>query len=140
MASYFFYGLWDYGFLSLIWISTAIDFLVAQKIANSERDPMRKGWLWLSMATNMGLLGVFKYYVFFVTEAVQLGSLAGISLPISLLHVALPVGISFYTFQTMSCTIDVYRRVVKPTTDVLDFALYVCYFPQLAAGPSDSMR
>ena len=135
LASYVFYGLWDWRFLTLIWLSTAVDFIVAQKVVSSQEIAERRWWLWLSMSTNLGLLGVFKYYDFFVTELAALAELAGFTVPIQLINVALPVGISFYTFQTMSYTIDVYRDHVKPTRDLLDFALYVCYFPQLVAGP-----
>ncbi|QDT03410.1 Peptidoglycan O-acetyltransferase [Rubripirellula lacrimiformis] len=135
VASYVFYGSWDWRFLSLIWISTLVDFIVAQRVHDVTSETARRRWLWLSMATNLGLLGVFKYCDFFLSELVQLGDMVGISMPVRLLSVALPVGISFYTFQTMSYTIDVYRRRITPSRDLPNFALYVCYFPQLVAGP-----
>lgn len=135
MASYVFYGTWDWRFLSLIFLSTAVDYLVANWLDRSDDPGARRRWLSVSMITNLGLLGVFKYYDFFITELVALGEMAGISMPTPLLSIALPVGISFYTFQTMSYTIDVYRRRIKPSSDLLNFALYVCYFPQLVAGP-----
>lgn len=135
VASYVFYGSWDWRFLSLIWLSTAVDYLVAQQIDASDDERQRRRWLGVSMATNLGLLGIFKYYDFFVVELASLGETAGMTMPLALLKVALPVGISFYTFQTMSYTIDVYRRRIQPSHDLLTFALYVCYFPQLVAGP-----
>ena len=136
LASYLFYGLWDWRFLSLIFISTAIDFTAGRRLSRAgENESGRRRWLWLSVSTNLGLLGVFKYYDFFVTEAARLTDAIGLPIEPRLLSVALPVGISFYTFQTMSYTIDVYRRRITACDDIEDFALYVCYFPQLVAGP-----
>lgn len=135
LASYVFYGTWDWRFLSLIWISTIVDFVVAKQVDSVAGDVRKRRWLWLSMATNLGLLGVFKYFDFFITELSELTQMIGLEISLPLLRIALPVGISFYTFQTMSYTIDVYRKRIKPSDNLLDFALYVCYFPQLVAGP-----
>ena len=135
LASYVFYGLWNWAFLSLIWVSTAVDFWVSQRIVAPENPRRRLRWLWVSVGTNLGLLGTFKYFNFFITEAAALSELVGLPVSVPVLNVVLPVGISFYTFQTMSYTIDVYRGRIQPARDLLNFALYVCYFPQLVAGP-----
>jgi D-alanyl-lipoteichoic acid acyltransferase DltB (MBOAT superfamily) len=135
VASYVFYGWWDWRFLSLIAVSTLVDFVVGLRIAASRRPAVRRAWLCASISTNLGLLGVFKYYNFFAGELAEL--LAWIGLPTSLhsLNILLPVGISFYTFQTLSYTIDVYRGQTQPTRRLLDFGLFVSFFPQLVAGP-----
>jgi alginate O-acetyltransferase complex protein AlgI len=142
LASYVFYGWWDWRFLSLIWISTTIDYVVALRIESAGRrhegehlERVRKLWLGLSVATNLGILGFFKYFGFFVTEAAELFQTAGLNATVPSLRIVLPVGISFYTFQTMSYTVDVFRGQTKPARDFLDFALYVAFFPQLVAGP-----
>ena len=132
-ASYFFYGWWDWRFLSLLLVSTGIDYAVGLAIA---RRPARKrGWLLLSLAANLGLLGFFKYFNFFVDSAAVLLAGLGFEPHLPVLRIVLPVGISFYTFQTMSYTIDVYRGQLAPARSLLDFALYVSFFPQLVAGP-----
>ena len=133
LASYFFYGWWDWRFLSLLWISTLIDYVCGRAM---ERHPRRKrAWLLASMLSNLGILGGFKYFNFFVDSAATLLAAVGLEPHLPVLRVILPVGISFYTFQTMSYTIDVYRGHLAPTRSLLDFALYVAYFPQLVAGP-----
>lgn len=133
LASYFFYGWWDWRFLSLLWVSTLIDYVCGRAM---ERHPRRKrAWLLASMLSNLGILGCFKYFNFFVDSAAALLAAAGLDPHLPVLRVILPVGISFYTFQTMSYTIDVYRGHLAPTRNLLDFALYVAYFPQLVAGP-----
>ena len=133
VASYFFYGWWDWRFLSLLLISTVVDYAVGLAIA---RQPARKrGWLMLSMTANLGLLGFFKYFNFFVDSAAALLMAMGFEPHLPVLRIILPVGISFYTFQTMSYTIDVYRGQLAPARNLLDFALYVSFFPQLVAGP-----
>lgn len=135
LASYAFYGYWDPRFLVLIVISTAIDYNVALALAASEDESRRKRLLWLSLCGNLGLLAVFKYFDFFQQSLAQaLGGL-GLSYHPLLLQVVLPVGISFYTFQTLGYTIDVFRRRSEPCRDPLLFALFVAYFPQLVAGP-----
>ena len=140
VASYYFYGYWDWVFLGLIVLSTLIDYFVALGLENEEREKRRRILLSISVFANLGLLGVFKYYDFFIKSFVLAvhsifpGLIAG-GADNHLLRLALPVGISFYTFQTMSYTIDVYRRIIRPERDFLDFALFVCFFPQLVAGP-----
>lgn len=135
VASYIFYGYWDYRFLSLIFASTVVDYLVAIRISQSDNAARKKQFLLISIATNLGLLGFFKYYNFFAGEMLVFLNQLGISASLPVLNIVLPVGISFYTFQTMSYTIDVYRGKTQPTRNFLDFALYVSFFPQLVAGP-----
>lgn len=135
VASYIFYGYWDYRFLSLIFISTVVDYFVALKIAGSNDAKYRKHFLLLSICTNLGFLGFFKYYNFFSNEFATMLSSFGMDVSLPVLNIILPVGISFYTFQTLSYTIDTYRKKVEPTDKFLDFALYVSFFPQLVAGP-----
>ena len=135
VASYFFYGSWDWRFLSLIWISTIVDYLVALRIPGAVTKARGKALMWVSVCVNLGILGTFKYYGFFAEEVVTLARTLGWELGLPSLHVVLPVGISFYTFQTMSYSIDVYRGKIEPVRSFWDFALYVCFFPQLVAGP-----
>lgn len=135
IASYFFYGWWDWRFLFLIFLSTSVYYFVALFIYNNTDDKKRRLVFYLSIAVNLGLLCVFKHYNFFVDSFVSLGSTIGINLETPVIRILLPVGISFYTFQAMSYTIDVYRSIQKPAKNFFDFALYVCYFPQLVAGP-----
>jgi len=135
LASYVFYGAWDWRFLALLWISTVVDYLCALKLAQSQHQPTRRAYMAISVATNLGILGFFKYCNFFVESFADLVGLFGIEANVSLLHVVLPVGISFDTFQTLSYTIDVYRQQISPTRNMIDFAVYVAYFPQLVAGP-----
>lgn len=132
-ASYFFYGYWDYRFLVLIFASTVVDFGVGRWLSHVARPSYRKLLLTLSIITNLGFLGFFKYYNFFVDSANAVLSTWGWG--VSNLHIILPVGISFFTFQTMSYTIDVYRRKLEPVEHFADFALFVAFFPQLVAGP-----
>jgi len=134
-ASYFFYGSWDYRFLSLIVLSTTIDFWAALAIDRTADQSRRKLYLLVSMTSNLGILGFFKYCNFFVDNLEILLRGLGVSFDLGTLHIILPVGISFYTFQSMSYTIDVYRRQTKPTSDFVGFATYVAFFPQLVAGP-----
>ena len=135
VASYFFYGYWDWRFLSLLAISTVVDFTVGRHIHRSEDVRVRRRWLWLSMGTNLGILGTFKYFNFFVDSAQSLLERIGLAPDPVVLQVVLPVGISFYTFQTMSYTIDIYRGRLEPVPDLLTFGVYVSFFPQLVAGP-----
>lgn len=140
LASYYFYGYWDWVFLGLIVISTLTDYWAAIAIENSDNKNRRRFFLIVSMSVNLGLLGAFKYFDFFISSFVVMsraivpGSFPG-GADSMLLHILLPVGISFYTFQTMSYTIDVYRGVIKSERNFWDFALFVCFFPQLVAGP-----
>ncbi len=133
VASYTFYGFWDWRFLGLIALSTAIDFACGLAVARPSSH--RKRWLMVSILTNLGVLGFFKYYGFFADTLQLLALKLGVSLSMPVLEIALPVGISFYTFQSMGYTIDVYRGTAKPVTRFVDLALYVAYFPQLVAGP-----
>ncbi len=134
-ASYVFYGAWDWRFLSLLVLSTLIDYAAGLGIANARRDALRKRWLWLSIVGQLGLLGFFKYCDFFLESLIDLGAALGLSLHAPTLQIILPVGVSFYTFQSLSYTFDVYLRRLQPTRSLLDFALFVAFFPQLVAGP-----
>ncbi|MCA9032721.1 MAG: MBOAT family protein, partial [Planctomycetaceae bacterium] len=135
IASYFFYGCWDWRFLGLIVLSTLIDYSVALGIAKAEADSRKRWLLLISMAANLGILAFFKYFEFFLTSFNDMMLGLGLEREIPLFEIILPVGISFYTFQTMSYTIDVYRGDCKATDNLLDFAVYVAFFPQLVAGP-----
>ncbi|TNE88088.1 MAG: MBOAT family protein [Deltaproteobacteria bacterium] len=134
-ASYVFYGAWDWRFLSLVWVSTLVDYEVGRRLGQTEDDAARKRLLWVSLVCNLGLLGFFKYFNFFIESAATASGWLGLPLSVTTLSVILPAGISFYTLQTLSYTIDVYRRKLVPTSDLLDFALFVGFFPQLVAGP-----
>ena len=140
VASYFFYGCWDWRFLGLIALSTLIDYAMGQGIDRSESPRIRKLCLATSMIANLGILAFFKYYGFFAQELDVLFRSIGVPLMLPTLHIILPVGISFYTFQTMSYSIDVYRGDVKATRNLLDFAVYVSFFPQLVAGPIERAK
>ena len=134
-ASYLFYASWNPWFLVLIIGSTIVDFYVGGALGATDDARRRKRLLWLSLVANLGTLAVFKYFDFFVASAVAGLQALGIEASASTLGIILPVGISFYTFQTMSYTIDIYRRQLEPTPKLLDFALFVAFFPQLVAGP-----
>ena len=138
--SYLFYGAWDWRFLSLIMLSTAVDFVVAQRINAAPDTRAKRRWLFVSLGTNLGLLGVFKYLGFFADSFAGLAGQFGWEPGFVTLNIVLPVGISFYTFQTLSYTIDVYRGDMKPTRSLRDFALFVAFFPQLVAGPIERAR
>ncbi len=135
VASYVFYGWWDWRFLSLIFISSLSDYILGLKIDSAIGVKRKKVLLIISIVINLGILGFFKYYNFFVDSFVELFDLFGITLNRGTLVVLLPVGISFYTFQTLSYTIDVYRGKLKPTKKVIAFFAFVAFFPQLVAGP-----
>ena len=134
-ASYFFYGWWDWRFLSLIVFSTVVDYTVGQQLRRSDNQRKRKLLLWISIVVNLGFLGFFKYYNFFLDNFITAFSFFGQKIQGNSLNIILPVGISFYTFQTMSYTIDVYRRKLEPTNDFIAFSAFVSFFPQLVAGP-----
>ena len=134
-SSYVFYGWWDWRFLSLILFSTIVDYAIGQRLRNEEHQSKRKVLLWTSIIVNLGFLGFFKYYNFFLENFVDAFSLFGMQINANSLNVILPVGISFYTFQTLSYTIDVYRKKLEPTQDFIAFSAFVCFFPQLVAGP-----
>ncbi|MCA9243553.1 MAG: MBOAT family protein [Phycisphaerales bacterium] len=139
VASYYFYGCWDWRFLGLIAASTLIDYACARALDDGEAQTPRasrdRGILMISVAANLGILGVFKYYDFFATSLTHGLEAVGLHVSVPLLRVVLPVGISFYTFQTLGYTIDVYRRRVRAELDIVKFANYVAFFPQLVAGP-----
>lgn len=140
VASYVFYGAWDWRFLSLILLSTFVDYIVGLKMARQNDARARRMLLGLSLAVNLGMLGVFKYLGFFVESFSAMMAQVGFMTDPLVLGIVLPVGISFYTFQTLSYTIDIYRRDLEPTEDFLDFALFVAFFPQLVAGPIERAR
>ena len=136
ISSYIFYGWWDYRFLSLIFFSTIVDYFIGLNISKYSDDLKRKLLLLCSVIFNLSLLGFFKYYNFFVESWIDLFNNIGYEIKsIWTLNIILPVGISFYTFQTMSYTIDIYRNKLKPTKDFISFASFVSFFPQLVAGP-----
>lgn len=134
LASYVFYGWWDWRFLSLIAFSTIVDYSLGFLIDKNE-GKKRKIYLICSIVANLSLLGFFKYFNFFIESWVNLWKMFGYEMPVSTLNIILPVGISFYTFQTMSYSIDVYRKQIKPTKSFIAFATFVSLFPQLVAGP-----
>jgi len=135
IVSYIFYGWWDWRFLSLIVFSSIIDYYCGLSIEKSTEQHIKKRWLTLSMLINLGFLGVFKYFNFFSKSLEEAFLSLGYQIDTLTLNVILPVGISFYTFQTMSYTIDVYRGRLKPTKDIVAFFAFVSFFPQLVAGP-----
>ncbi len=135
VASYTFYGWWDWKFLSLILISTVIDYLIGVRLSSEENKKIRKLLLWTSISINLGFLGFFKYYNFFLDNFITAFSFFGNEIKANSLNIILPVGISFYTFQTLSYTIDVYKKKLIPTKDFIAFSAFVCFFPQLVAGP-----
>ncbi|MGB1309407.1 MAG: MBOAT family O-acyltransferase, partial [Oceanihabitans sp.] len=135
VVSYIFYGWWDWRFLSLIAFSTSIDFMVGLQLQKQVIPSRRKALLMLSILVNLGFLGFFKYYNFFLENFTNAFSFFGSDIQASSLQIILPVGISFYTFQTLSYAIDVYRKKLKPTKDFIAFASFVSFFPQLVAGP-----
>jgi len=140
VASYVFYGAWDYRFLSLILLSTVVDYFVGARLHAATEVRIRKRLLLVSCAANLGILGIFKYAGFFADGLQSLFAVFGVEATPFTLEIVLPVGISFYTFQTMSYTIDIYRRKLEPVPGFLDFALFVSYFPQLVAGPIERAR
>jgi len=143
LASYIFYGWWDYRFLALIATSSLVDYLCALGMERVQREwgdskqgyKRKKIYLLTSLTVNLGMLGVFKYYNFFIDSSVQLINQIGFQANVTSLAIILPVGISFYTFQTLSYTFDVYSGKIKPTKDAITFFAYVSFFPQLVAGP-----
>jgi len=134
-ASYLFYGWWDYRFLSLILFSTLVDYSVGRRLRTENNQTIRKVLLWTSIIVNLGFLGFFKYYNFFLDNFITAFSFFGSEINANSLNIILPVGISFYTFQTLSYSIDVYKRKLEPTKDFIAFSAFVSFFPQLVAGP-----
>ena len=135
LASYVFYAAWNPPFVILLWISTLIDWFAAGRLQQEEHRGRRLGLLLLSVTANLGILGFYKYGDFLLENFTQLAGLLGIDYQAAERSIVLPVGISFYTFQTMSYTLDVFRKRAQPAPSFLDFALYVTFFPQLVAGP-----
>ena len=135
VSSYIFYGWWDWRFLSLIFISSISDYIIGKALDENKNKKQRKRLLILSLVVNLGILGFFKYYNFFTESFTDFMSLFGFEANPFLLNIVLPVGISFYTFQTMSYTIDIYRNKMKANKNLLEFITYVTFFPQLVAGP-----
>jgi len=135
IMSYVFYGWWDWRFLALIIISTLIDYFIGLKLEEDVEPKTRKLLLWLSVTVNLGILGFFKYFNFFIENFTAAFTFFGANIQPNTLNLILPVGISFYTFQSMTYTIDVYWRKIKPTRDVIAFFAYLSFFPQLVAGP-----
>jgi len=135
VASYVFYGWWDWRFLSLLLFSSLVDYFVGLMLSKEQRQHRRKLILVLSIITNLGLLAFFKYYNFFVENFATVFTFLGYPLKVDSLYIILPVGISFYTFQSLSYGIDVYRRKLEPTKDIVCFLAFVSFFPQLVAGP-----
>jgi alginate O-acetyltransferase complex protein AlgI len=134
-SSLLFYGWWDWRFLSLLLFSSIVDYFVGLGLSRESDDSKRKILLWVTLTVNLGLLGFFKYFNFFVDSFITAFSFFGVEFKARSLNIILPVGISFYTFQTMSYTIDVYKRMLKPTKDFVAFLAFVSFFPQLVAGP-----
>lgn len=135
LASYFFYGWWDYRFLALIFISSVSDYIIGLRIFQARTHKTKKIYLIISLMINLGILGFFKYYNFFIDSFLDFASIFNLSLNVYTLSIILPVGISFYTFQTLSYTIDIYKGKLKPTHDIVSFFTFVAFFPQLVAGP-----
>jgi alginate O-acetyltransferase complex protein AlgI len=135
LASYFFYGWWDWRFLGLILISTVVDFFCARSIARSSNPVKRKSLLTISVALNLGFLGFFKYFNFFTDTLVHALSTVGFQVNIAFLRILLPPGISFYTFQALAYIVDVYFGRLEPAESLLDYALFINFFPHLIAGP-----
>ena len=134
-ASYFFYGCWNWRFLLLLFASTVIDFYCGKKIEVAASSKHKRSWLILSLSANFGILGFFKYFNFFIGSLSGLLGSFGWHLDPFALKVILPVGVSFYTFQSISYIVDIYSNKIKPEKKFLDYALFVAFFPQLVAGP-----
>ncbi|CAA9243841.1 MAG: Probable poly(beta-D-mannuronate) O-acetylase [uncultured Acidimicrobiales bacterium] len=134
-GSYLFYGTWDWRFLGLLLFSSVVDFVIGRQMGRAGTDRHRRSLLLTSLVVNLGVLGFFKYFNFFVDSATELLGAVGLAPATPVVEVLLPVGISFYTFQSLSYTIDVYRRRLEPTESLLDFCAFVAFFPQLVAGP-----
>lgn len=137
VSSYFFYSYWDWRFSVLLLTSTIVDFYIGKLIHKTNDQKKRKQYLWVSLLVNLGILGFFKYFNFFV-DSFQ--TVFGTQFDYLHLSIILPVGISFYTFQTLSYSIDIYNKKLEPTNNIIDFALFVSFFPQLVAGPIERAK
>jgi alginate O-acetyltransferase complex protein AlgI len=135
IASYFFYGYWDWRFCTLLAFTTFTDFYIGKQIASLSDDKKRKLWLIISLVINLGILGFFKYFNFFVDNIHAVSTQLGFGLDFLHLNIILPVGLSFYIFHNLSYITDIYRRKIQPSDDIIDFGLFVTFFPQLVAGP-----
>jgi alginate O-acetyltransferase complex protein AlgI len=135
ISSYFFYACWDWRFLFLLIFSTLLDYVTGIKISDSKTKKNRKFWFWLSISINLGFLGVFKYYNFFVQSFADAISNLGLQVNPWTLNVILPVGISFYTFHGLSYVIDIYKGRIKTEKNFVDYSVFVSFFPLLVAGP-----
>ncbi len=135
VASYYFYSCWDWRFLFLLLFSTVLVYFSAIQIENNTSKTIRKTWLWITVGLSLGLLGVFKYFDFFAVSLTELGNGLGLHLSPILLKLILPVGISFYTFHGLSYIIDIYYNRIKAEKNIIDYSLFVSYFPLLVAGP-----
>ena len=135
VCSYFFYGYWDWRFTALLALSTVVDFYIGKALFKAKEEERRKRFLVISIGVNLVILGFFKYFGFFIDSFEALGTVMGVKFDYLHLNLILPVGISFYTFQTMSYSIDIYRRKLEPSNSFIDFAVFVSFFPQLVAGP-----
>lgn len=135
ISSYIFYGFWDWRFLSLLFLSSLIDYIAARGIENTKRSSIRKLYLWGSVFWNIGVLIAFKYFHFFLDSFSTLFSLDLQESGYSMWKIIVPVGLSFYTFQTISYTVDVYRKKISPSSNMIEFFCFVSFFPQLVAGP-----
>jgi alginate O-acetyltransferase complex protein AlgI len=135
LASYLFYGWWDWRFLGLVLFTTTLDYSLGIAIDNTDNAQRKQRLLWVSVASNLSFLGFFKYFNFFADSFAAMMRTMGVTTNWHTLHIILPIGISFYTFQSMSYTIDVYKKEIKPERDFFRFATFVALFPQLVAGP-----
>src|SRR5947209_17567420 len=135
IASYLFYAAWNPPFVILLWVSTVIDWYAAQGLVKAQRQSARHAWMLLSVIANLGMLGYFKYGQFLLDNFTVLMNAMGVAYQPAHADIVLPVGISFYTFATMSYTLDVYLRRAAPAQNLLDYALFVTFFPHLVAGP-----
>ena len=135
ISSYFFYAWWDWRYLFLILTNSLIDYVAGLNIQNKSKKKNKKIWLFISLSTNIGMLCIFKYMDFFSQSFADLVSLIGFATDPILLNLVLPVGISFYTFQTMSYSIDIYKGNLKASNNLIEYLAYVSFFPQLVAGP-----
>jgi len=135
ICSYFFYAAWNWKFLFLIMGSSALDYLVGMMLTRTQNPRARRGWLVLSLCVNLGAIGFFKYFNFFITSAATLLEWLGLPTNLHTLNIVIPVGVSFYTFHSMSYTIDVYRGKLRAVSSILDLAFFIGFFPQMVAGP-----
>jgi alginate O-acetyltransferase complex protein AlgI len=134
-SSYFFYACWDWRFLFLLIASTSLDYYTGLKIFDASTKQNKRFWLWLSIIINLGFLGILKYYNFFAASFVDALSLVGLKADLGFINIILPVGISFYTFHGLSYVIDLYKDKIKPERDLINYSVFVCFFPLLVAGP-----